>query len=290
MVTRKTGKQEQENKRQQRGITTSSYSPTSSSLIRDRLLLAARYLLLGTRYSLLATCYSLLNFCSTCCLLSAVCCLLSAVCSLLCPTDVHVLIALIQFSVKSSFSIHVLSIFPLTLDSRCSDIAILHLFAFGALNFKANPLTNYRLTGWWCFVLILSLLLLLVNSMWGFWRSDDIDLPAVWRYKIAMLFLINAAVNTLYEFVVFPLLVRAAKRVRRACQYGHVGSWYGRRKRISGSGAAIYHVLRGEFESYWYGGRGDVRMLAKKHKGKKAVAAKSGSSGNVARRQKIIVA
>src|SRR6185312_1800018 len=30
------------------------------------------------------------------------------------------------------------------------------LFAFGSTSFKASPLSNYRLTGWWCIVLILS--------------------------------------------------------------------------------------------------------------------------------------
>ena len=57
-------------------------------------------------------------------------------------------------------------------------LIIAALFALGR-PFKASPLSNFKLTGWWALMIAVSLVLLLVNTRfgsWAFWASDDLDL------------------------------------------------------------------------------------------------------------------
>jgi cation-transporting P-type ATPase 13A2 len=139
-------------------------------------------------------------------------------------------------------------------------LIIAALFALGR-PFKASPLTNRKLTAWWLLMILVSLILLLVNDRWGFWRSDDLELPEGWRREMLFIVAVNAFASCMWELYWYPALVECAKGLRRRGRGEKEGSWFGRRKVVKGDGVKEYYVLRGEFEQNWYDGRGDVRVL-----------------------------
>ena len=133
------------------------------------------------------------------------------------------------------------------------------LFSLGR-PFKASPLSNLKLTVWWLLMLLVSLLFLLVNARWGFWRSDDVDLWEGWRREMLAVVGVNAFASAMWELYWWPALAECGKGLRRAGR-GREGSWYGRRKVVRGEGVKEYYRLRGEFEQNWYDGQGDLRVL-----------------------------
>ena len=135
------------------------------------------------------------------------------------------------------------------------------LFALGR-PWKASPLSNRKLTGWWLLMMAVSLVFLLVNTRWGFWRSDDLELNEGWRREMLLVVLINAFASCMWELYWYPGLVHCVKEVRRRGTGGKEGSWYGRRKVVKGGSVKEYYALRGEFEQNWYGGRGDIRVTS----------------------------
>ena len=135
------------------------------------------------------------------------------------------------------------------------------LFSLGR-PFKASPLSNKKLTGWWLLMLLVSLLLLLVNARWGFWRSDDVALWEGWRREMLVIVSVNAFASCMWELYWWPALAECGKGLRRSGGgRSREGSWYGRRKVVRGEGVKEYYRLRGEFEQNWYDGQGDVRVL-----------------------------
>ena len=139
-------------------------------------------------------------------------------------------------------------------------LIIAALFALGR-PWKASPLTNAKLTVWWGLMLCVSLVFLLVNARWGFWRSDDLDLWESWRREMLLVVAVNAMMSAMWELMWYPALVQAAKEVRRRGSGGKEGSWYGRRKVVRGQQVKEYYELRGEFEQWWEGGKGDTRVM-----------------------------
>ena len=122
------------------------------------------------------------------------------------------------------------------------------LFAMGH-PWKRPLYTNVRFTAWCVVVLALNLALLFSPSLAGFWRSDDVALPAEWRGRLFALVLLHFAVSSVWELLGVRYCVAAWKRWKRS--RGQVGWVYGHLKRISGPGVKEYHRLRGEFELGW---------------------------------------
>ena len=139
-------------------------------------------------------------------------------------------------------------------------LIIAALFALGR-PWKATPLSNYKLTGWWLLMLLISLVFLLVNQRWGFWRSDDLDLWESWRREMLLIVAINALASVMWELMWYPAIVQLVKEVMRRGSGGKEGSWFGRRKVVRGQHVKEYYELRGAYEAYWESGKGDTRVM-----------------------------
>ena len=124
------------------------------------------------------------------------------------------------------------------------------LFARG-WPWKRPVYSNLRFTAWCLVVLASNLALLFSAPTVGFWRSEDVDLPAAWRGGICGLALAQLWVSWVWEVCMLPMLTRAWKGWRRRRGGGELGQVYGHEKRITGRGVKEYHRLRGAFERGW---------------------------------------
>lgn len=115
---------------------------------------------------------------------------------------------------------------------------------------KKFPWTNWKLVAWMCVCIALSLSLLFTKDPTKvFFLEEDWDLPDSWRVTIFWIMIINLVIAFAFEFLVFPLVLKAFKRNKYSGE--HSGLVFGRRKNITGPKSKLYHRIRGQFELNW---------------------------------------